>query len=220
MEIKQNLLDKSKYQLKATYSMNPQYITIHNTANDAPAANEVKYMISNDAQTSFHIAIDDKEAIQGIPFNRSSWNAGDGSKGKGNRNSISIEICYSKSGGSKFVKAYQNAIELTAQLIKQFNIPVSNIMYHQDWSGKYCPHRLLDNGITVEKFRELVQAKLEVKEMSKYYKDVPADAWYAEAADYCKEQGIIKGVTEDTFNPNALVTRAQLAAVVERLLKK
>ena len=37
----------SKYSIKSPYSMTPQYITIHNTANDASARNEVSYMNSN-----------------------------------------------------------------------------------------------------------------------------------------------------------------------------
>lgn len=159
MEIKQNLVDKSKYDIKCPYTMIPEYITIHNTYNDASAANEIAYMIRNDNSTSFHLAVDDTEAVQGIPFDRNSWNARDGGSGTGNRKSLAIEICYSKSGGERFDKAYANAIEVTAQLMKQFNIPASKIMYHKNWDGKYCPHRLLDMGITVEKFRELAQAK-------------------------------------------------------------
>jgi N-acetylmuramoyl-L-alanine amidase CwlA len=121
--------------------------------------NEIAYMINNDLEISYHLAVDDIEVVQGIPFNRCSWNAGDGIYGDGNRKSIAIEICYSKSGGFKFDKAYNNAIELSAQLMKEFGIPATNIKYHIDWSGKYCPHRLLDMGISVEQFRQLVVAK-------------------------------------------------------------
>lgn len=215
MKIKQNLLNSSKYNLKCPYEMKPKYITIHNTANDASAANEVAYMIRNNNQTSFHIAVDDKEAVQGIPFNRSTWNAGDGWDGKGNRESISIEICYSKSGGTRFDKAVANCIELVQQLMAEFDIPLQNVYYHQDWSGKYCPHRLLDMGITTKKFREMVKGE----GMSKYYKDVPSDAWYAEAADYCKEHNLMQGYGNGEFGPNTNITRAQLATVIMRLHK-
>lgn len=214
MNIKQNLVSKSKYNLKCPYTMKPKYITIHNTANDASAANEVAYMIRNNQQVSFHIAVDDKEAVQGIPFNRCSWNAGDG-RGSGNMESISIEICYSKSGGTRFNKSVANCIELVRDLMREFDIPLTNIRYHQDWSGKYCPHRLLDQGITVNKFREMVRGK----DMSKYYKDVPSNAWYAEAADYCKELGLIQGSGNGEFGPNTNITRAQLATVIMRLHK-
>ena len=214
MEIKQNLVSKSKYNIKCPYTMKPKYITIHNTANDASAANEVAYMIRNDNQVSFHLAVDDKEAVQGIPFNRNTWNAGDG-RGSGNMESISIEICYSKSGGTRFDKAVANCIELVRELMREFDIPLTNVRYHQDWSGKYCPHRLLDQGITINKFREMLRGK----DMSKYFKDVPANAWYAEAADYCKELGLIQGTGNGEFSPNTNITRAQLASVIMRLHK-
>ena len=47
MEIVQMLCPSSKYSIKAPYEMVPEGITIHNTANDASAKNEVSYMITN-----------------------------------------------------------------------------------------------------------------------------------------------------------------------------
>jgi len=99
-----NLVSTSKYNIKCPYTMTPTRIVVHNTANDASAANEINYMINNSNEVSFHYAVDDKQIVQGVPTNRNTWNAGDGS-GKGNRESISIEICYSLSGGSRFVAA-------------------------------------------------------------------------------------------------------------------
>jgi N-acetylmuramoyl-L-alanine amidase len=181
MEIKQSILTE-KHGIKCPFEMAPQYITIHNTANDAPAANEIAYMKRNNYEVSFHIAVDDTEAIQAIPFNRNAWHASDG-HGSGNRKSIAIEICYSKSGGAKYEKAVANALEVTAQLMKQFNVPASKIMYHKNWSGKNCPHRLLADGITVEKYRELAQAKynelyeIKSKSAAEVAKEVIAGKW-------------------------------------------
>lgn len=76
MEIRQMLVDKSKYDIKCPYSTTPKFIIVHNTENDASANNEISYMRNNNNEVSFHIAVDDKEAVQGIPFNRNSWNAG------------------------------------------------------------------------------------------------------------------------------------------------
>lgn len=73
---KKNLVSSSKYSIKCPYSLNPQYIVIHDTANSAPAANEISYMIRNDNQVSFHIAVDEKEAIQGLPLDRNAWACG------------------------------------------------------------------------------------------------------------------------------------------------
>ena len=73
--------------------MKVEYITVHDTANRATAENEIKYMISNDKEVSFHLAVDETQVIQGLPFDRNSWSCGDGAKGTGNRKSISVEIC-------------------------------------------------------------------------------------------------------------------------------
>ena len=85
-------LATNKYSIKCPYSMDAKYIVIHNTANDASAANEIAYMQRNDNKVSFHIAVDDIEVIEGLPLDRNAWHAGDGN-GEGNRKGIGIEIC-------------------------------------------------------------------------------------------------------------------------------
>ena len=146
MNIVKNLVSQSKYSVKCPYSMTPEFIVVHNTANDASAANEVKYMISNNNQVSFHFAVDDKEVVQGLPLDRNAWACGDGANGKGNRKGIQIEICYSKSGGARFENAEKNAAKFIAQLLKERGWGVDKVKKHQDFSNKYCPHRTLDKG--------------------------------------------------------------------------
>lgn len=67
-------------------------------------------------------------------------------QGNGNRKSIGIEICYSKSGGERYRKAEENAVIYTAYLLKQYGWGIDRVKFHQDWSGKYCPHRILSEG--------------------------------------------------------------------------
>ncbi|QAT47236.1 N-acetylmuramoyl-L-alanine amidase [Bacillus subtilis] len=144
--VKKNLVSEAKYALKCPNAMTAEYITIHNTANDASAANEISYMIGNTSSTSFHFAVDDKEVRQGIPTNRNAWHTGDGKYGTGNRKSIGVEICYSKSGGAKYKAAEKLAIKFVAQLLKERGWGIDRVRKHQDWSGKYCPHRILSEG--------------------------------------------------------------------------
>ena len=144
--LKKNIVPATKYPIKCPYSMAPTSITVHNTYNDASAANEIKYMISNNNEVSYHIAVDDKEAILGIPLNRNAWAAGDGGRGQGNRSSIHIEICYSKSGGQRYKAAEDRTIKLIAQMLKERGWGVDRVKKHQDWSGKNCPHRILNEG--------------------------------------------------------------------------
>lgn len=144
--IKQNLLSPSKYDLKVpveSCAKDMKYIVVHNTANDASAANEVAYMIRNDSSTSFNAAVDDKEIVIGIPLNRGAFAAG---QRDGNAHGIHIEICYSLSGGTRFDKAENNAAEYIAKLLKERGWDISHVKKHQDFDGKYCPHRTLDKG--------------------------------------------------------------------------
>lgn len=160
MEIVKLLCPENKYNIKCPYVMNPEGITIHNTANDASAMSEISYMIGNNNQVSFHDAVDDYRVVRGIEHNRNAWHSGDGSNGFGNRNTIGIEICYSLSGGSRFIQAEKNAAWYIAYLMKQYGwgldrINDKRIGTHQDRSGKYCPHRTLDMGIN--RFYEMIK---------------------------------------------------------------
>lgn len=182
MNIIKNIVPKEKYDIKCPYSMTPSRIVVHNTANDAPARNEIAYMISNNQEVSFHYAVDDKEVVQGIPENRNAWHSGDGANGKGNREGVAIEICYSKSGGDKFIQAEQNAVDLIVSLLKKYNWGVDRVTKHQDYSGKYCPHRTLDMGW--DRFIKAIEEKLK----NRLYKvQVGAFANKANADKLCNE---------------------------------
>lgn len=158
VNIIKQIVPESKYGIKCPYKMTPTRIVVHNTANDATARNEIAYMTNNNYETSFHYAVDDKEIVQGLPLDRNGWHASDGN-GKGNREGIAIEICYSKSGGDRFIKAEQNAVDLIVYLLKKYNWGIDRVTKHQDYTNKYCPHRTLDMGW--DRFLNMIKAKLE-----------------------------------------------------------
>lgn len=163
-KIVNNMLPTSKYGIKAPYAMNPLYITVHNTGNTASARNEAAYHNSNNAQVSYHVAIDDKEAIQLIPFNRTAWHAGDGLR-NGNMRSIGIEICYSMDNGysgaksARYKAAEENAALYIAYVLKQYGWGIDRLKRHYDWSGKDCPHKMHATN-SYQAFRNRVQAHL------------------------------------------------------------
>lgn len=83
----------------------------------------------------------------------------DGGNGYGNRNTIGIEICrnYDRKRGTTnlitplagmYTKAEQNAIKVGAQIHLELGIPatVDTVKKHQDWSGKWCPSKILNEG--------------------------------------------------------------------------
>lgn len=137
---------------KFPYPMTPECYVVHNTANDASADNEITYMNrtkeQGGKQVSYHYAIDDKEVVQGLEENVNGWHAGDGAEGAGNRKGIGIEICWSKSGGDRFIKAEQLAAQFIAQELKKKGWGLDKVKKHQDFDThrKYCPHRTLDMG--------------------------------------------------------------------------
>ena len=158
---------------------------VHNTANDAAARDEIDYMIGNSKDKSFHYAVDDKEVVQGIPEDRNAWHAGDG-KGKGNLKGIAVEICWSESGGDKFLAAERLAAKFIAFKLKEKGWGMDRVKKHQDFSGKYCPHRTLDIGW--ERFLQMVQGELdkltgavlyEVRAVGALEDKARAEAWAA-----------------------------------------
>jgi len=165
-----NLVPPAKYPIKAPYTMTPKKITIHNTDNSAPASNEVRYMISNNNQVSYHIAVDEDRAVQGIPFNRSAWHAGDGKNGYGNRHTIGVEMCrsYDRARGttnlneplrSQFNRTFINTVKVVAFLCHMYGIRPSHttIKRHRDWSGKYCPRKIMNDGTWNRLVNEIIQ---------------------------------------------------------------
>ena len=192
--------------------MTPEFYVVHNTANDASAKNEIAYMLGNNNKVSYHYAIDDKEVIQAIPENRNAWHAGDGN-GPGNRKGIGIEICCSKSGGKKFEEAEKLAAKFIAFNLKAKGWDISRVKKHQDFSGKYCPHRTLDMGW--QRFLDMVQTELnKLNEVVKVDKNKPS-SWGKEAWEWAQKEGYLDGK-----RPKDLVTREELAIVLKRLVDK
>ena len=196
--IKQNLVASENYSVKCPHSMTAEFIVVHNTANDATAENEVAYMIRNKNQVSFHYAVDYQEVVQGVPINRNTWHAGDGN-GEGNRKGISIEICYSKSGGTRFDQAEKNAAHFIATLLRERQWGIEKVKKHQDFRNKYCPHRTLDKGWNG--FIQMIKSylndipvtsssgfrvgdKVRVKESATQYATGQALAWFVKGSIY------------------------------------
>ena len=150
-----NYTSTIQYNLKINYlftnnskkigkEISPSKIVVHNTANVASAYNEVRWLsnITNTSSTSFHFAVDDVEVYQAISTDKAAYHAGNYEI---NLNSIGIEIAKSKLLDEKIKNtAIDNAVLLIKLLMNHFNIEISNIITHQDASGKKCPHDIID----------------------------------------------------------------------------
>ncbi len=118
-------------------------ITNHNTANTAPTAGDeahARYLQNvenaDSAYVSVHFFVDEDSITQCVPLDEFCYHAGDGN-GDGNRKTIAIEICENRN----YEKAEENAQKLNAALLLTY--PQLKIFKHQDWSGKFCPRKIL-----------------------------------------------------------------------------
>lgn len=134
------------------------YITIHQTGNTgrgANALNHANYM-NNGSGATWHYTVDSERVVQHFNNRVQCWHSGDG-KGKGNTQSIGIELCVNSDGN--YNKTIENATKLVRQLMKQHNVSINNVVQHNKWSGKNCPSqiRAKKNGIGWVQFIQMVE---------------------------------------------------------------
>lgn len=114
-------------------------ITIHETGNVAPGAHAQAHANlqsnGNSREASWHYQIDDQQVIQSFPDTAICWHAG-----KGNSQSIGVEICVNSDGNYK--KALENTILFVGLLMARYQLNENQVVQHHFWTGKDCPHFL------------------------------------------------------------------------------
>lgn len=157
IEIKELLANKANYGNQRSVS-NIKYIVIHYTANDGDTAiNNCKYFKNNITKSSANYFVDDTSIYRSVPDNYIPYSVG-GSKypnTKGgtfygkctNSNSLNIELCDCyRNGVYDFTnKTITNAIDLVREKMKEYNIPIDNVIRHYDVTGKICPKPFVEN---------------------------------------------------------------------------
>lgn len=136
--ITQNYLSKG-HRVRPGTVLNPSYICIHSTGNPSSTAKNERAWLDNPTNTrqaSWHLVIDETEAIAAIPFNEVAWHAENG-----NKESIGIEICES---GNR-ANTVDHAARVVAQLLKERNWGVEKLKRHYDYTGKSCPSIFMAN---------------------------------------------------------------------------
>ena len=189
-----------------------EYITVHSTANErSTAQNERDWLVnpSNSRKASWHIAVDEKQAVEAIPLNEIAYHAGNR---EGNNKSIGVEICES---GDR-AKTIHNAVILIANLLHERNWGIDKLRRHYDWSGKNCPRIMSHNnwqawtGFKMSVEREL--NRLKAGEKTKVNHE-PSN-WAKEAWEW----GIKNGIT-DGKRPQDNATREEIVTMLYRAKK-
>lgn len=139
----------------------PTTLTIHSTGNLKSTAQNERDNLSrsgNTSSASFHVVVDEKEAILCIPFDEVAFHSG---TTEGNYSSLSLEIC--ESGNRE--KTLQNAIQVAAQILNNFGWGADKLRQHYDWNGKNCP-AILRNTSRWNWFVSEVKKELEKKNVT------------------------------------------------------
>lgn len=175
--------------------------------------------------------------VQTLPWNRRGWHCGRGKNGSANDTHISFEICEDGLEDASYFKAvYQEAVELTAYLCKEYKLdPLADgvVICHKEG----CRRGIASNhgdvlhwfpkfGKTMDDFRADVDRWMEGEdEMTQEQFDTMMENWLARrnnqpASDWAKpyiQEAIDAGVMTDIGgtiqSPQGFVTRQELATV-------
>lgn len=161
-----NIDDKFKFN-----EHNIVWIVIHETANTSPGAgafshsNYLKNQANGNASVfvSWNATIDSEELFEHIPYEEVAYHAGDGSRlptfegnnpnvnenwetsypnlGGGNRNGIGIEMAVNEDGN--IMRTWHRAAKFSSELMHEYNLPITQLAYHNSFSGKACPQSML-----------------------------------------------------------------------------
>ena len=184
--------------------VNPcKYITIHETGNPsrgANALNHAKY-IDNGSKATWHYTVDTDNIVQHFNDSVQCWHAGDGT-GKGNTQSIGIEICINSDGN--YLQTIDKTVDLVIHLMKKHNISINNVVQHNHWSGKNCPMLMRSGkyGITWNQFLSKIKSRFnnvkQINDNKKLYKVQVGAFSIKENAIKLQKELINKGY-KDTF---------------------
>ncbi|MGP5071652.1 peptidoglycan DD-metalloendopeptidase family protein [Arthrobacter rhombi] len=132
-------------------------ITLHETDNPRVGANAQAHAnLQTDGtvrQASWHIQVDDTEAIRSYPNEAQCWHAG---TDEGNRTSVAIEICVNADGD--YDKAFARAGKVAAEVREELGLGRDAVVQHNHWTGKDCPSQMRLTGRWQE-FLDLTETK-------------------------------------------------------------
>lgn len=130
----------------------PRLPVQHETANpNTYAIGDATYLYngSGGRQASWHMTVDDKEAIIGIPLDEVTWQASDGA-GPGNYNGISCELAVHSAivnNSARRAQSQKNAAEIMGTIGARLNA-TPPAKRHHDYAPdkKWCPAQMMNRG--------------------------------------------------------------------------
>lgn len=173
MKILEKLSNKYNY-MKRKDKRKIEWIVEHYSAGTKDTTqNELDYFARENVGVSAHDFVDDFSVGHSVPYNDVAYHCGvDYSKQKApywgkctNYNSIGIEMCALKDDKILDLRnpTIKNAIILTKQLMKEYNIDADHVVRHYDVCGKNCPAPLVEDAAAWKCFKLNLQTPFKVK---------------------------------------------------------
>lgn len=163
MDIQEKLLTINPYSRSGEKQSKIEYIVVHwvgNAGSSAIANRNYFENLKNTHKTyaSSHYIIGlNGEIIQCIPDNEVAFHSGSYSM---NRKSIGIEDCHPDWDGKFNDNTYNSLIELCANLCKEYNINVNNVIRHFDVTGKNCPKYYVEHDEEWQQLKQDINNKI------------------------------------------------------------
>lgn len=163
-------------------------VVVHWTANQKAGANAEanrSYFNQGFRPASAHYIVDSDKVLLCIPEDEVAFHCGDKPQGRykpagvamieGKRTpnyyTIGVEMCVNADGD--WLTTYEKTVQLCAQLMVKYTLPLSQLLRHFDVTGKMCPLPFIDQ-VQWAKFKDRVgQAMMQV----------PAVSWHRIIAD-------------------------------------
>lgn len=176
-----------------------EYIVLHETDNFSPGADAAAHanflsgLTENDEPRSWHYTVDDHQIYHHLPDDEAGYHASDRlEEHGGNLNGIGIEMCVNE--GGDYEQTLENAVQLTAKLMIEYRLDIGDVKKHQDFSGKICPARLIENDRWEEFLKRVETAAEEQREAEKEAEQE------AERREHEKEDSILPAFLYDLLH--------------------
>lgn len=242
MQSRQDLIPVGNPVGRSGARLSPQGLVLHSTAAPgAPAANVVAYFkqLQSPNRANAHIVVDWTEAVACVPWEPGraevAWHAGPAA----NSRFLGMELCESKDR-TQALAAYRNWVQMAATILRAYGWPADeqhvwthhrvSLTWHETDHVDPDPY-LQSLGITWDQVLNDIRAAMapaaapapapvrqEVGGVAGFPDVRPTD-WFAGAVERLHQAGIIQGAQDGLFHPQQPITRAEVAALMDRLIQ-
>lgn len=166
--ISENLLPINEYSRPGTPLTKVKGVVIHYTGNPGTTASQNRSYFESLAETkttkaSSHYIIGlSGEIIQCVPLDEIAY-----ASNERNADTISIECCINNEAGKFNDKTYDALVQLTAWLVGEYDLKISDIIRHYDVTGKNCPKYFVEHESAWEDFKLDVEKYIDTNGVKK-----------------------------------------------------